>query len=130
MVKGGFRNKPTEPGNDTNFSLVYTNDDILHITKCRPLREFIDTQYLKYIAHFCHRNKNLTKLSLFYTQKASYYRDPWINSSSLLGDISIEQAKRETQSKTGFIRLLQKHYSSDSMRLNVSHFEDLNCTVL
>ena len=31
MVKGGFRNKPTEPGNDTNFSLVYTNDDILRI---------------------------------------------------------------------------------------------------
>ena len=47
MVKGGFRNKPTEPGNDTNSSLVYTNDDIFRITKCRPLREFIDTQYLK-----------------------------------------------------------------------------------
>ena len=113
MVKGGFRNKPTEPGNDTNFSLVYTNDDILRITKCRPLRDFIDTQYLKYIAHVCRRpNTNLTKLSLFYTPKASYYRDPWVNISSLLGDISIEQAKRETQSKTGFIGLLQKHYSS------------------
>ena len=98
MVKGGFRNKPTEPGNNTNFSLVYTNDDILRITKCLLLREFIDTQYLKYIAHVCPRpNTNLTKLSLFYTQKASYYRDPWINISSLLGDISIEQAKRETQ---------------------------------
>ena len=113
MVKGGSRNKLTEPGNDTNFSLLYTNDDILRITKCRPLREFIDTQYLKYIAHVCHRpNTNLTKLSLFYTPKASYYRDLWINIYSLFGDISIEQAKRETQSKTGFIRLLQKHYSS------------------
>ena len=83
--KGGFRNKPTEPGNDNNFSLLYTNDDILRITKCRPLR---DTQYLKYIAHVCHRpNTKLTKLSLFYTPKASYYRDPWINIFSILGDI-------------------------------------------
>ena len=94
MVKGGFRNKPTEPGNDTNFSLVYTNEDILRITKCRPVRDFINTQYLKYIAHVCRRpNTNLTKLSLFLTPKASYYRDPWVNISSLLGDISIEQAK-------------------------------------
>ena len=77
MVKEGFCNKPTESGNDTNFSLVYTKDDILRITKCRPLRDFIDTQYLKYIAHVCRRpNTNLTKLSLFYTPKASYYRDP------------------------------------------------------
>ena len=44
MVKGGFRNQLTEPVNDTNFSLVYTNDEILCITKCHPLREFIDTQ--------------------------------------------------------------------------------------
>ena len=67
------------------------------IIKFRPLREFIDTQYLKYIARVCRRpNKNLTKLSLFYTPKASYYRDLWINISSLLGDITIEQAKRET----------------------------------
>ena len=87
MVKGA---KPTEPGNDNNFLLVYTNYDILCITKSRPLREFIDTQYLKYIVHVCRRpNTNLTKLSLFYTPKASYYRDPWISISSLLGDISI-----------------------------------------
>ena len=68
---------------------------------------------VKYIAHVCCRpNTNLTKLSLFYTPKASYYCDPWINISSLLGDISIEQAKQETQLKTGLIILLQKHYSS------------------
>ena len=113
------------------FSLVYTNDDILRITKCRALREFIDTQYLKYIARCL--NMNLTKLSLFYTPKASYYRDPWINISSLFSDISIEQAKRETQSKTGFSTLTETLLlckSSDSMRLNISHFEDLSGTVL
>ena len=46
MVKGGFRNKPTEPGNDTNFSLVYTNNDIFCITKCRPVQDFIKPNIL------------------------------------------------------------------------------------
>ena len=116
MVKGGFRKKLTDEGSDTNFSLVYTNNDILRITKCQPLREFINTQYLKYIAHVCRRpNTNLTKLSLFLIPKASYYRDPWINISKLLGGITIQQAKRETQSKTGFIRLLNKMYIHEEL---------------
>ena len=40
------------------------------------------------------------------TNQNSLYRDPRDNISILLGDISIEQAKRETQSKskTGFNR--------------------------
>ena len=116
MVKAGFRNKPTEPASDTNFSLVYTNIDLLRITKCQPLRDFINTQHLKYIAHVCRRpNTNLTKLSLCMIPKVRYYRDPWINISTLLGGITIEQAKRETQSKTGFIRLLNKNYTSQEL---------------
>ena len=69
MVKGGFRNKPSD--GDINFSLVYTNNDLLRITKCTPLRDFINSQYLKYIAHACRRpNTNLTKLSLFIAPKS------------------------------------------------------------
>ena len=113
MVKGGFRRKPTEDGGDTNFSLVYTNADILRITKCQTLRDFINTQYLKYTAHVCRRpNTNLTKLSLFMVPKVPYYRDPWTNISKLLGGISIQQAKRETQSKPGFFRLLNTKYTA------------------
>ena len=71
--------------------------------------DYINSQYLKYTAHVCRRsNNNLTKLSLFMTPTVPYYRDPWISISKLLGDISITQAKRETQSKTGFLRLLSK----------------------
>ena len=107
MVKGGFRKK-TDDENNLNFSLVYTNQDLLRITKCHSIRDFIHTQYLKYIAHVCRRpNTNLTKLSLFIIPKSSYYRDPWIKMSKLLGGITIEQVKRETQSKAGFFRLLQ-----------------------
>ena len=113
MVKGGFRKKPAD-GSDMNFSLVYTNQDLLRITKCQPIRDFINTQYLKYIAHVCRRpNTNLTKLSLFIIPKSRYYRDPWIKISKLLGGITIEQAKRETQSKTGFFRLLQMNYTPE-----------------
>ena len=116
MVKGGFRRKPTEEGSDTNFSLVYTNTDILRITKCQTLRDFINNQYLKYTAHVCRRpNTNLTKLSLFMIPKITYYRDPWVNISKLLGGISINQAKRETQSKCGFFRLLAKNYRSEEL---------------
>ena len=108
MVKGGFRKKPSE--GDINFSLVYTNDDLLRI------RDVINSQYLKYIAHVCRRpNTNLTKLSLFIIPKSSYYRNPWIEISNLLGGITIEQAKRETQSKTGFLRLLQTKFTSEEL---------------
>ena len=113
MVKGGFRNKP-DLRNNTNFVLVYNNEDLLRITKCQPLRDFINIQYLKYIAHVCRcPNSNLTKLSLFITPKTSNYRDPWIKISKLLGGISTDQAKRKTQSKTGFNGLLRKKFTSE-----------------
>ena len=112
---GGFRNKPSD-GDASNFSLVYTNNDLLRITKCQPLWDFINTQYLKYVAHACRRpNTNLTKLSLFMIPKTPYYRDPWIKVSKLLGGITIEQAKRETQSKTGFLRLLHLKYTPEEL---------------
>ena len=115
MIKGGFRNKPSED-DVFNFSLVYTNNDLLRITKCKPIRDFINTQYLKYVAHACCRpNTNLTKLSLFMTPKRSYYRNPWIHISKLLGGISIEKAKRETQSKAGVLRLLQSNYTPEEL---------------
>ena len=113
MVKGGFRKKTPE-GDTVNFSFVYTNEDLLRITKCQPIRDFINTQYLKYTAHVCRRpNTNLTKLSLFMIPTTPYYRDPWIQVSKLLGGISINQAKRETQSKTGFLRLLQLKFTPE-----------------
>ena len=112
MVKGGYRKKP-DIGIETNFALVYTNEDLIRITKSQPLKDFINTQYLKYIAHVCRcPNSNLTKLSLFITPKSRYYRDPWIKISKLLGGIPVEQAKRETQSKTGFIGLIRKNLTS------------------
>ena len=108
MVKGGFRRKPAATENETNFSLVYSNLEIENITKSKPLRDFMNLQYLRYIAHVCRRsNNNITKLSHFFIPSKNYFRDPWLIISKLLGGISISQAKRETQSRPGFNRLLK-----------------------
>ena len=108
MVKGGFRRKPAESENETNFSLVYSNIEIVNIIKSKPLRDFINLQYLRYIGHVCRgSNNNITKLSLFFIPSKSFFHDPWLIISKLLGGISISQAKRETQSRPGFNRLLK-----------------------
>jgi hypothetical protein len=111
MVRGGYRRKPSEDGETENFAYVYSNSDLERMLKTMPVRQFITVQYLKYIAHICRSdNTNLTKISMFFTPTKKYYHDPWIIISKHLGGISITQAKRETQSRTGFIRLLCNLY--------------------
>ena len=107
IVKGCYKRKPAEPGEQDNFAFVYTYQDIQNIIKTPPLRDLMTIQYLKYIAHVCRRpNTNITKLSLFFIPIRKYYRDPWIKISQILGNITTEQAKRETQSRAGFTRPL------------------------
>ena len=107
MIKDGFRRKPSLVEGEINHALFFANIDLERITKSQPLRDYINSQYLKYIAHVCRgENTKLTKLSFVFIPRVPYYRDPWIGISRLLGDLPIEQIKRETQSKTGFTRLL------------------------
>ena len=101
-LKGASEKKP-ETDNEVNFYFVYTNEDLQRLVKCQPIRNFINTQYLKYIAHVWRRpNTNLPKLSLFLLPKAIYYRDPWNNIAQLLGNITVDQAKRETLVSSDF----------------------------
>ena len=68
MIKGGFRRKPADNEGDTNISFVYSSLEVEAIVKSKPLRVFMDSQYLRYIGHVCRRNNtNLSKLSLFYS---------------------------------------------------------------
>ena len=108
MVRGGFRRKNID---QNDFAFDYSNKDLESIVKTPPLRDIINKQYLKYMAHVCRRpNKNLTKISLFSISKRRYFRDPWVKICKLLGDISVSQARRETQSSEGFINLLNTLY--------------------
>ena len=73
-----------------------------------PLETFVNSQYLKYVGHTCRReNTRLTKKMLFAIPTKPYFRDPWLKISNLMG-ISIEQAKRTTQSRKKFAELVRK----------------------
>ena len=54
MFKGGFCRTSLDIENKTHFSLVYTNTNLDGIVKSQLLKDFMDSQYLKYIARICH----------------------------------------------------------------------------
>ena len=118
MVRNGWRRKPTpEDSDEKNYHLVYTNTQIEEIVQCMPIRDFIVMQHLKYIAHVCRQpNDAITKKLLFSSPSCAYYRDPWIKISNILG-VSIEQAKRTTQSRENFAELLHRQFGWKSSTL-------------
>jgi|GEM_PF-6720078 len=109
MIRGGWNRKKTpEDADEHNFSFVYTNEDVMRITKAIPLRNYIHSQYLKYIGHVCRSSNNtIAKKIFFSTPTRAYYRNPWLKISNLLG-VSEDQAKRLTQSKDEFAGLIWK----------------------
>ena len=116
MVKGGWkrRNIPESDNEDeeADYAFIYSNEQVENILKTTPLRNFIYSQYLKYIGHVCRaENTALTKILLFAMPERKYYRDPWIKIAELLG-ISSDQAKRMTQSRNEFVELIRKRFNS------------------
>ena len=109
MVSGGWRRQRTPEGaEERNFSFVYTNDRVMQITRAAPVRNFIHTQYLKYIGHVCRGNNNsIAKKILFAKPTRPYYRNVWIKISDLLA-VSEDQAKRLTQSRREFEVMMMK----------------------
>ena len=108
MVQGGWRRKGDNNDNEEDFRLVYSNERIQEIVGTQPLKNHINKQYLNYIGHICRgENTGLTKKMMFAKATRGYYRDPWIKISSLL-NVSIEQAKRSTQSRNKFAELVRK----------------------
>ena len=96
---------------DADYSFIYTNEHIQNIVGSQSLRSFINTQYLKYIGHICRaENTRFTKKLLFAKATKAYYRDPWIKISQLLG-VTIDQAKRSTQSRKEFAELVRQRIS-------------------
>ena len=112
MVKGGWARKGEDDDHDYRF--LYRNNEIEEIVGSMPLRHFIEKQHLKYIAHVCRGpNTSITKKLLFAEPTKPHYRDPWIRIAKCL-NISIEQAKAATQSRSGFNELLRQLYGDDS----------------
>ena len=119
MVKGGWSRKNV-PGSsedesddqEVDYGFVYTNKEIQEILRTTPLKDFIYSQYLKYIGHVCRdENTSLTKIMLFAKPQRKFHRNPWIKIAELLG-VSIDQAKRLTQSRKEFAEVIRRRFNS------------------
>ena len=117
MVKRGWKRRnvgqDVDP-EDVDFSFVYSNNQIQHILQTTPLRDVIHQQHLRYIGHVCRsENTCLTKKILFAEAQRRNHRNPWLKYSSLL-NVSIDQAKKTTQSRRDFAELVQRCTNSPS----------------
>ena len=108
MVKGGWKRRDTSDDVEKkDYRFVYTNADITGIIKTANLRDNVYAQYLRYTGHICRMpNTSLVKKMMFATPERRY-RNPWLKISELLG-VTIEQAKRVTQSRDEFNGLINK----------------------
>ena len=99
MVKGGFSHKRDQNTGEQLFSYTYSNLDLESIIKTPPIRQFINVQYLHYVAHICRgENTLLTKKMLFAKSNKAYFQDPWIHINKLLLVESSEKCKpRQSQ---------------------------------
>ena len=101
-----------EETEEVDYSFLYTNTEVQKVIRTTPVRDFIYTQHLKYIAHVCRSpNTSITKIMLFAKPTRRYYRDPWLKIANLLG-ITADQAKRLTQSRGEFAELVRQRFSS------------------
>ena len=116
MVKGGWKRQNVPEREDeeeeADYAFIYTNEQIESILKTTPLRNFVYSQYLKYVGHICREeNTALTKILLFAKPERRFYRDPWGKIAELLG-VSSDQAKRTTQSRNEFAELIRRRFNS------------------
>ena len=112
MVKGSWKRIETSDHSDeVDYTFVYSNQELERILKTVPLRDFIYSQHLKYIAHICRaENTAITKKMLFAKPTKRFYRDPWLKAADLLG-VSADQAKRLTQSRREFSELVRQRFN-------------------
>ena len=111
MIRGGWLRCEPENDGSEEYRFMFTNRRIEELMKTLPLRDFINSQYLKYIGHICRmENYCLPKIMLFAVPTKSHFRDPWLNISEMLG-ISADQAKKMTQSRPKFAGLIQQVFN-------------------
>ena len=112
MVRNGWkRRRDLDDGEDDDMAYIYRNNDLERIVGTPNIRDFLNVQYLRYIAHICRReNTNLTKKMMFLIPSAKNIINPWIRVARLLGGISLEQAQKSTQDKARFNELLKRNF--------------------
>ena len=113
MMKGGCVGEQSqEESDEENYSFVYTNKEVEKIVQTMPIRNYIFSQHLKFIAHTSRcPNTASKKKRLFAKPSRKYYRDDWLKIGELLG-VTPEQAKRMTQARGELAELVHHRFSS------------------
>ena len=111
MARNGHRRKLV-PNGEQSYALHYSNQDLCKMFKTTSVAEFVKYRRIKYIAHIARRDgTNLSKRALFMVPTKKYVRDPWIDIANEL-NVDITQAKRETQNRKNFTRLLEARFGA------------------
>ena len=116
MIRGGWRRIAPENEDIEQFRFFFMNERIETLMRTVPLRKYINGQYVKYIGHVCRLdNYCLAKKMMFAVPTQRYYRDPWAKISEML-DVSVNQTKRMTQSRSEFAGLIKQQLNPPRQR--------------
>ena len=90
MINKGFRRKNDKKAADGNgleidMAYVYTNEDLVRITKTVPLRQFIYTQQLKYTAHLVRLPNSDMRKQILFADAAKNKSSIWKRFERILG---------------------------------------------
>ena len=100
---------PTPP-DDLDWSYIYSNEQLMQITKTTPISNFCKSQHLKYVAHVSRLdNSSFQKQILFSSDHKKFARDRWVKIEQELG-LSKIQIQKTMQDKKEFTSLLKHIY--------------------
>ena len=101
MINGGFARK-----ND-GMSYRYTNEDLIRITGTNSIRNFIQKQQLKFLAHICRMNNKDMRKQVLFTKENKNSHSIWNGWEKVL-NIDKKQIWKVFMDKEKFFDFLDK----------------------
>ena len=81
---------------DLDWSYIFSNEQLSHITKTSDISSFCKSQHLKYVAHVTRLDNNsFQKQILFSTDHKKFARDCWVRIEKELNLPKVMQNKKE-----------------------------------
>ena len=95
---------------DLDWSYIFSNEQLSHITKTSDISSFCKSQHLKYVAHVTRLDNNsFQKQIIFSTDHKKFARDRWMKIEKEL-NLPKVQIQKAMQNKKGFTSLLKNIY--------------------
>ncbi len=99
-------NEPGPEPEDLDWAYIYSNKDLITITKTFKISHFCKIQHYKYIAHVTRLDNNsFQKQILFAREQKKYARNRWLKLENEL-HMSTMQIQKVMQNKDEFMSLL------------------------